>query len=43
MGVNKHRLEKEEEIEVLVVDNTKVREQQVLLMQSLLRLLSRVI
>ena len=29
VGVNKYRLEKEEAIEVLVVDNTKVREQQV--------------
>lgn len=28
VGVNKYRLEKEEAIEVLVVDNTKVREQQ---------------
>lgn len=29
VGVNKYRLEKEEAIDVLVVDNTKVREQQV--------------
>ena len=29
MGVNKYRLQKEEAIDVLVVDNTKVREQQV--------------
>ena len=30
VGVNKYRLAKEETIDVLVVDNTKVREQQVL-------------
>lgn len=29
VGVNKYRLAKEEEIDVLVVDNTKVRESQV--------------
>ncbi|EDO48863.1 predicted protein [Nematostella vectensis] len=29
VGVNKHRLGKEEQVEVLVVDNTRVREQQV--------------
>ena len=31
VGVNKYRLAKEEAIDVLVVDNTRVREQQVLL------------
>ena len=30
MGVNKYKLEKEEEIDVLIVDNTKVRESQVI-------------
>ena len=29
MGVNKYRLEKEEQIEVLAIDNTQVRESQV--------------
>lgn len=29
VGVNKHRLAHEDEVEVLVVDNTRVREQQV--------------
>lgn len=30
VGVNKYRLTQEDEVEVLVVDNTRVREQQVL-------------
>ena len=30
VGVNKYKLEKEEEVDVLIVDNTKVRESQVI-------------
>lgn len=30
VGVNKYRLAQEDEVEVLVVDNTRVREQQVI-------------
>ncbi len=29
MGVNKHRLAKEDNVDVLVIDNTKVREKQI--------------
>ena len=30
VGMNKYKLEKEEEVDVLIVDNTKVRESQVI-------------
>ena len=29
MGVNKYRLEKEDNVDVLVIDNSKVREEQI--------------